>query len=283
MARPIWQGQISFGLVNIPVSLHGAERRGDLHFRLLDGRNQARVRYERINEETGEEVPWGEIVRAFEYDKGNYVVIEQEDLNRAQVKGTQTVELEQFVAAREIDVRYFDKPYYLLPGKRGEKGYVLLRETLAQSERVGLCRVVIRTRQHLAALLPCGAALILNLLRYPEELRAPEEFDLPQGGVEAYELSAREVRVAKQLVDAMTEPFEPEAFHDEYTAALRKLIDQRLAAAQTVQAPAAPEAAEAGSDNVVDMMALLKQSVAERKARADKPASADGNSRKRAR
>src|SRR3989339_1380560 len=180
MARPIWKGHITFGLVNIPVTLYSAEKRDELHFKLLDSRNKARVHYERVNEETGEEVPWSEVVKAFEYDKGNYVLVEEEDFKRAAPEATQAVEIQDFVDREDVDYVYYDKPYYLMPGKKGEKGYVLLREILRRTGKVGISKVVIRTRQYLDALLAEGDALVLELLRFDQEVRKPEEFDLPQ-------------------------------------------------------------------------------------------------------
>src|SRR5262245_2347310 len=177
MARPIWQGQIAFGLVNIPVGLYSVERRTDVNFHLVDSRNSARVRYERVNEETGEEVPWDKVAKAYEYDGGNYVVLSDKEVEKAVVEMTKTIEIERFVELEEIDPLYFSKPYYLVPTKGGDKGYVLLREAMADSGRAGICQVVIRTRQYLAAVVARGNALVLDLLRYDAELRKPDEFD----------------------------------------------------------------------------------------------------------
>ena len=161
MARPIWSGTISFGLLQIPVALHSGERSVDLHFRLLDRRDRKPIRYERINAETGEEVPWKDIVKAFEYSKGNYVVVDPDEIKQAAPEATQAIEIESFVDADSIDPMYFDKPYYLVPAARAEKGYVLLREALRDSRKLGIARVVTRTRQYLAALLAQGDALVL--------------------------------------------------------------------------------------------------------------------------
>ena len=147
MPRPIWSGAISFGLLNVPVQLYTAERTVDLKFHMIDNRNKKRIRYERVNAETGEEVPWKQIVKAFEYSKGHYVVIDEDDIRKAAPEVTETVEIETFVKRESIDSFYFEKPYYLVPGKRAEKGYVLLRELLKKTGRVGIARVVIRTRR----------------------------------------------------------------------------------------------------------------------------------------
>jgi DNA end-binding protein Ku len=272
MARPIWKGQISFGLVNIPVTLYGAESRFDLHFQMLDSRNHARVRYERVNEQTGEEVPWNEIVKAFEYDDdSNYVLLKEEDLKRLKAEADQTVEITDFVKAEEIDPLYFEKPYYLVPGKKGKKGYVLLRETLSRSGTLGMARVVIRSRQYLAALLPVKQALVLNLLRWPQELKKIEEYDIPQGNLADYKVSAGEVKMALALVETMTQPWSPERYHDEHREAMMRWIDEQVEQGKVtlVRQKEKEESAEgAGREEsgarVVDMMELLKKSMAKR-------------------
>lgn len=263
MARPVWKGHISFGLINIPVTLYSAEQRSDMHFRMLDSRNMAKVRYERVNEETGEEVPWNEIVKGFEYDDNNYVVLDDDDFKKVAVEATQTVDLEGFVDAKAIDYVYFDKPYYLVPGKKAEKGYVLLRETLRRTSKVGVAKVVIRTRQHLAALLAEGDALVLNLLRYHQELRSLDEYKLPGRDLKDYKLATREIDMAEQLVESMTVDWEPQQYHDEYRDALMKWIEQKARAGKkgAVVETETEEPAESGGAEIIDLMELLKKSV----------------------
>lgn len=261
MARAIWKGHISFGLVNVPVNLHSAERRSELSFHLLDSRDRARVRYQRVNEATGEEVPWDQIVKGYEYGDGSYVVIGDEDLRRAAPEATQAVEIEGFVDREDIDLLYFDKPYYLSPDKKGEKGYVLLREVLERTGKVGIARVVIRTRQYVAALLPRQEALVLNLLRYHEELRATEDLDLPAGSAAEHKISDKEIKMAEQLVAAMTEDWEPERYHDEYREKLMAWIDRKIEAGDLAEAPEAEELEEAPA--TYNIMDLLKRSVEE--------------------
>ena len=186
MARPIWTGTLSFGLLNVPVSLMTGERSVDLHFRMLDSRNNTPVRYERVNAETGEEVPWKEIVKAFEYDKGSYVVLEPEDIKSAASEGREVVDVKAFVDAESIGPEYFEKPYFLVPGKKAEKGYVLLRETLKRTGKIGIARVVIRTREYLSAVMPRGDALMLMLLRYPQELVDAGDYKIPEGKASEY-------------------------------------------------------------------------------------------------
>ena len=264
MARPIWTGTLSFGLLNVPVSLMPGERKVDLSFRMLDSRNNARIRYERVNADTGEEVPWKDIVKAFEYDKGNYVVLEEEDLRAAASEGREAVEVEAFVDAAAIAPQFYEKPYILVPGRKAEKGYVLLRETLKATGRVGIARVVIRTREYLAAVLPQGDALMLNLLRYPQELVAADEHTLPEGGTGDYRISAREMQMARQLIESMAGEWTPQDYRDEFRGRLQAVIDKKMKNAGALAQAEDPEQqpAQDATTNVVDFMLLLKQSIA---------------------
>lgn len=270
MPRPVWRGHIAFGLVSIPVVLHAAEHRSELQFRMLDARNHARVRYERVNEETGAEVPWDQIVRAFEYDAGNYVVLSDEDFQRAAPESSHSVDIECFVPQDAICAKWFDKPYYLVPDRKakGEKGYALLRDALRKSGRVGIATVVIRTRAHLAALIPEGEVLLLNLLRYHQELHRVEDLGLPAGTFEAPKIHPREREMAQQLVESMSGPWRPQDWHDEYRAQLRAYIDQRVAAGQVEIAPDEDEPAPRRSADILDMTALLKRSLERRQGKA---------------
>ena len=263
MARPIWTGTLSFGLLNVPVSLMTGERRSDLHFKMLDSRDNKPVRYERVNAETGEDVPWKDIVKAFEYDKGSYVVIEKEDLKSAAPEGHETVEVEAFVRMDAIPVQYFDKPYILVPGKKAEKGYVLLRETLKKTGQIGIARVVIRTREHLAAVMPQEDALLLMLLRYPQELVDPNDYKLPAGETKDYRISTKELAMASQLIESMSGLWQPDDYHDEFRERLQKVIDTKLKS-KGVAPDVEVEDVEPGKNaatNVVDFMSLLQQSI----------------------
>src|SRR5690606_22026528 len=197
MARPIWSGAVSFGLLNIPVSLMPGARSTDLSFRMLDSRDRNPIRFERVNAETGEEVPWKEIVKAFEYDKGSYVVIEKEDIAAAAPETHESVDVEAFVDAASINLRLFEKPYVLVPGKKAEKGYVLLRETLRKTGKVGVARVVVRTREYLCAVMPEEDALVLILLRYPQELVDLADYKLPSGKPSDFRIAPREMTMAE--------------------------------------------------------------------------------------
>lgn len=263
MPRAIWKGSISFGLVNIPVGLYSAETREELDLTMLDRRNMARVRYKRVNESSGREVPWDEIVKGYEYEDGQYVVLSEEDLKRANPEATQTVDIEDFVDVSEISPVYFDKPYYLGPQKKGHKSYALLRETLRRAGKVGIARVVIRTKQYLAAVVPEEDVLVLEILRYAHELRDPDQLDLPGGSLRQLGISEREIEMAEKLVEGMAGEWRPEKYRDDYREDLLKLVETRVESGQLegVEEPA-PKPRQEGA-KVVDLMALLKQSVEE--------------------
>ena len=262
MARPIWTGNLSFGLLNVPVSLMSGTRSNDLSFRMLDSRDRNPIRFERVNAETGEEVPWKEIVKAFEYDKGNYVVIEKSDIASAAPESHESVEIEAFVDADAIDIRFFEKPYVLVPGKKAEKGYVLLRETLRKAKKIGVARVVIRTREYLSAVMPLGDALVLMLMRYPQELVDPSEYKLPEGKAGDYRISAKELEMATQLVDSMAAKWNPGDYHDEFRERLAEIIRKRIKdKGATTQVLEEPEPEEGAATNVVDFVSLLQKSL----------------------
>lgn len=263
MPRALWNGSISFGLVNVPVTLLPGDRREELKFHLLDRRDRSPVHYVRVNEHTGEEVPWEEIVKGFEYEKDRYVVLSDEDFRSANVKATETIEILDFVRADDVDPRYFDTPYYLEPRKEGKKAYALLRETLLSQGHIGIATVVIRTRQHLAALIPQGDMLLLQLLRFAHELRDPGALDLPSGDLAELDVGEKELAVARQLVDAMVAEWDPQRYHDTYRDDLLALVREK---AERGEGQPAPQAADAtmepgATGQVVDIMGLLKRSV----------------------
>ncbi|HVJ38064.1 MAG TPA: Ku protein [Stenotrophomonas sp.] len=284
MARPIWTGTLSFGLLNVPVQLMSGERKVDLHFRMLDSRDKKPIRFERVNADTGEEVPWKEIVKAFEYDKGSYVVLEESDIRSAAPQTHETVEVETFVDAADIDPRYFEKPYILVPGKKAEKGYVLLRETLRDTGKVGIARVVIRTREYLSAVMPQGDALILMLLRYHQELVDPEDYKLPGGAQKDYRISPKEQEMAKQLIESMAGKWKPDDFHDEFRARLETVLKKRIKAkGGTTRIEESAPTPEDETTNVVDFMSLLQKSLqANKRTPAKKTAAKKAPARKAA-
>ena len=275
MARPIWTGNLSFGLLNVPVSLMSGTRSTDLSFRMLDARDRKPIRFERVNADTGEEVPWKDIIKAFEYDKGSYVVIEKEDIASAAPETHESVEIETFVDEDAIDVRFFEKPYVLVPGKKAEKGYVLLRETLKKAKKIGVARVVIRTREYLSAVMPLGDALVLVLMRYPQEIVDPAEYKLPKGKASEYRIAPKELAMATQLVESMSTSWNPEDYHDEFRNRLSEIIRKRIKqkGKTTKVLDEAEEAVEGTATNVVDFVSLLQKSLGEKGGKVAKPAS----------
>jgi DNA end-binding protein Ku len=262
MARSIWKGSITFGLVNIPVGLYSAEKREEVSFHLLDRKNKARVKYKRVNEETGREVAWEDTVRGYELESGKYVVLSDEDFQRASPEKTQTVDILDFVDLEEIDSVFFDKPYYLAPDKKGAKSYALLRETLKRTKKVGIAKVVIRSKQYLSAVIAEDEVIVLNILRFAHELRDPGELDLPRGSRGKEGVTERELDMAERLVEGMVDAWDPEKYRDDYYKDLMKMIHERAKAGQLDEAPEAPPAPKPDRGaKVVDLMALLKQSV----------------------
>jgi len=285
MARAIWKGSISFGLVNIPVGLYSAETRNDISFKMLDRKTKSPIHYKRISEESGKEVPWDDTVRGYELENGKYVVLSDEDLKRAAPEATQTIDILGFVDLADIDPLYFDKPYFLAPDSKGTKAYALLRETLRRTGKVGISKVVIRTRQYLAAVVARDGSdvLTLELMRYAHELRDPKDLDVPGGKAG---VSEKELEVAKRLVEGMVEAWKPEQYKDDYRNDLMKLIEKRAKSGDLEGSTKAAPKPEPRGGKVVDLMALLKRSLDEgsrkpaRKAPAKKTAAKKSTSKK---
>ncbi len=277
MPRGLWKGAISFGLVNVPVELFSAEKRStELDLTMLDRRDLAPVGYKRYNKATGEDVPWSEIVKGYEYEDGKYVVLSEEDFRRANVEATKTVDIQAFVDAGEVPPLYFETPYYLVPGKRGEKAYALLREALKKAGRIGIATVVIRTRQYLAALIPYGDLLLMNTIRYAAEIRPVAELGIPEASLKGAKVTAKEIDLALRLIDDMAEPWKPEQYKDTYREDLLRRIEEKVKAGQTeeITEPAREGAEEkAPGAEVIDLMALLRKSV-EAKGKAAPPKAA---------
>jgi len=253
--RPIWKGTISFSLVSIPISIYSATKREELSFRLLRKNDLSPISYKRVAETDGKEVPWEEIVKGYEYDHGKVVVMNQEDFRRADVEATQTVDIQEFVSIDEIDPIFFDRPYYLEPQKKGAKAYALLREALRRSGKVGIAKVVIKTRQHLAAIKPEKNALVLELLHFREELIEPKELDIP-GDINVGE---KELDMATELVDRMSGHWEPSRYSDDYRSSLMKVIEEKIKHGGQTPAGAAPTKRPA--TNMIDLAQVLKQSL----------------------
>lgn len=264
MSRPIWKGAISFGLVHIPVELHAASAPAAIDLDLLDKRDFAPVGYRRYNKVTGKTVTQQDIVKGYAYKKDEYVVLTDADLRKANPESTQTIDILSFIDARDIPVIFFDQPYYLVPTKGGEKVYALLRKTLERSGKLALGQVVIRTKQHLAALMPFKQVIVLNLLRYQEEIRELPEIPEAKPGKQS-QVSAKEVEMALSLVKDMTEKWQPEQYQDTFRQDILSLVKKKVKAKQThvLTAPDTDldEAATKKSSNVVDLMQLLKASI----------------------
>jgi len=264
MPRALWKGAINFGLVHVPVELYPAEERREFKFSMLDKRDFSPVGYKRYSKKSGREVPWDDVIKGYEYDKDQYVVLSDEDFRRANVKASQTIDIETFVPAGEIPPQFYETPYYLLPtGRGGEKVYALLRETLRTTGRVAIAQVVIRTTQHLALVAPSGRLLMLITMRYPDELRGTAGLDLPAEGLKGARATTKEVDLAKRLVDDMTEHWKPSDFHNTYHEDLMRRIKEKIKAGQTkeVTKPERGQESEPRSAEVIDLAALLRQSL----------------------
>ena len=262
MPRVLWKGAITFGLVHIPVNLYPGATAHSLDLDLLDKRDFAPVGYKRVNKRTGKEVAAVDIVKGYEHEKGDYVVVSDEDVREANVKATQTVDIQAFVDATEIAPYYFDTPYYLEPGKRGEKGYALLRDTLRKTARVGIAYVVLRARQHLAAVIPVDRLLVLNTLRFADEIRPTKALALPEAKTKAAGVSPKELEMAARLVEDMTESWQPDHYKDTYRDDLLARIEKKVKRGQTHEVVAA-EGGETPrpSAKVIDLMSMLKRSL----------------------
>jgi DNA end-binding protein Ku len=261
MARALWKGAISFGLVHVPVELYPAEKRNSLQFDLLDKRDMQPVGYQRINKKSGKAVPWEQIVKGYEHSKGKYVVLSEQDFRKANVEATQTIDILSFVDLDDIPVVHFDTPHYLVPARGGGKGYTLLLETLREAKKAAIAQVVIRTRQRLAAVMPSEGMLVMCTLRYGYEIRERGEIEAPPQKKTA--VSKKEVQMALQLVEEMSEPFQPKKYKDNYRDDLMARIKQKVRAGDTEKVEAPEQEAEAPrpSAEVIDLVALLKKSL----------------------
>lgn len=264
--KTVWKGSISFGLVNIPVRLQKAEERPALVFKMIDSRDHARIRYLRMNIETGQEVPWEKIAKAYEFEDGSYVVVTEEDFEKADIKASRTIKIEQFVEESDLNPMYLERPYYITPVSGGEKAYVLLREAMKESGKVAIGRVTLRSRQSMGAIIPVDDALVLNLLRYAEELKGTESLELPEDA----RVSDQELEMAITLITNLTEEWDPEEFRDEYT----QVLLNRIRAKARLQGKNLPEEKpeENGREtNMVDILELLQQSIDAQTKKGRKP------------
>jgi DNA end-binding protein Ku len=279
MPRTLWKGAISFGLVHIPVGLYPASQEDDIDFDWLDKRTLDPVGYKRINKRTGKEITKEHIVKGVERGQGQYVVLSDEEIRNAYPKTTQTIEIESFVKAGDIPFVYLERPYYLAPINKGDKVYALLRETLLAAGRIGLARVVIQTKQHLAALVPAGPALMLNTLRWPSEIRTWEELKLPPEGSKAAGIKPAELDMARALVEDMSKDWEPEDYHNEFRDAVMALVEKKHEAGDVHEVTPQESTENAAPSNVIDLTELLKRSLAGKKGKTDEAGTSGASSK----
>ena len=270
MPRAIWKGAVTFGLVHVPVALYPASREDDIDFDWLDKRTMDPVGYKRVNKRTGKEIDKENIVKGVKQDNGDYVVLSDAEIREAYPKSTQTIELEAFVRLQELAFVYLEKPYYLEPaGRGGEKVYALLREAMAQAGVVGIARVVMHTKEHLAALIPAGPALMLETIRWSDEIRPVEELNIPAKA----SLKESELKMAGELIEGMTEKWRPEHYADRFTDAIEELLARKVKAGKTEKVEPLEEAPEGlEGTNVIDLAELLKKSLGKRGAATGKRA-----------
>ncbi|MDN4056423.1 Ku protein [Massilia sp. YIM B02763] len=268
MARSMWKGAISFGLVHIPVEMYPATSDHALDLTMLDRRDFSPIGFKRYNKHTGKEVSWDDIIKGYEYKDGEYVVLSDEDLRRANPEATRTIDILAFVDAEQVPLIYYEQPYYLAPGKGGDKVYALLRETLRDVGKIGIANVVIRVKQHLAALVCVGDAIVLNTIRYPDEIRPTDELKIPTDDSKAAQVTQKELQMARALVEGMSERWKPQQYHDTYREDLLALIKKKVAANQTKTiTEAEPEEEKPAKSNVIDLVALLQASLGKKPAR----------------
>jgi DNA end-binding protein Ku len=262
MARTMWKGAISFGLVHIPVEMYPAVRDHGLDLTMLDKRDFSPVGFKRYNKGNNKEVTWDDIVKGYEYTDGEYVVLSDEDLRQANPEATATIDILAFVDAGDVPLLYYEQPYYLAPGKGGDKVYALLRETLRAVGKIGIATVVIRVKQHLAALVCIGDTIVLNTLRYADEIRETDDLKIPTRSSKSAAVSDKEIKMAMALVEGMSEEWKPEQYHDTYREDVMALVEKKVKAKETktITMPGKEDAPRSPS-NVVDLVALLQQSI----------------------
>lgn len=258
MAHAVWKGAISFGLVNIPVSMHTAVRDSRVHFRMLHAKDKSPIRFDRVCQEEDKTVPWDELVKGYEYEKGKFVVVTKEDLEAAALEKSDSLDILTFVEKDQIDDRFFETPYFLTPGKGGERAYAVLREAIRASGKVGIAKVILRDIQHLAALTVVGEGLVLMMMRFSDELADVSEFRFPTSEA----VRPEEIKMAKMLVDSLTGKWNPDEYRDEYRENIMRVIQAKLKGRKI---KLEPERAVAPQAEVVDLMTRLKQSLEDTK------------------
>ena len=251
--RPIWKGSISFGLVYIPISVYPATREEKLSFRQLRASDMSPIKYKKVAEADQKEVPAAEIVKGFEYERGRYIIMKDEDFQKVKIESTHSIDITDFVEVEQVDPKFFYKPYFLEPQKGGEKAYALLHKALGGTGKIGIAKVVISNREYLASVKPDGLFLVLDLMHFSSEILKPEELNAPKTTI-----SDKELAMAKTLIDSMSSEWEPDKYRDEYRNAVLELIEQKAQHKQIADRPAAP----VRQTNVVDLVKVLQESLA---------------------
>ncbi len=266
MAGSIWKGSISFGLLNIPVTLQKAQEGHELSFKMLDQKDLSPIKYKKVNAKDGKEVPWPRIVKGYEYESGQYVIMNKEDFKAANPKATQTIDIEDFVSFEEIDLMFFEKPYYLVPQKNGVKGYFLLCEALKKTNKVAIAKIVIRTKMHLACIMAKDNYLVLEMLRFAHEVLQTDEVDYIKDS-EKPKFSPKEIKMAQELIDGMTGKWKPEQYKDTYNDDIMKIINLKIKAGEghEIDYGELPKEEKGNTGNVVDLMPLLRKSLEQKK------------------
>ncbi len=266
MAGSIWKGSISFGLLNIPVTLQKAQEGHELSFKMLDQKDLSPIKYKKVNAKDGKEVPWPRIVKGYEYESGQYVIMNKEDFKAANPKATQTIDIEDFVSFDEIDLMFFEKPYYLVPQKNGVKGYFLLCEALKKTNKVAIAKIVIRTKMHLACIMAKDNYLVLEMLRFAHEVLQTDEVDYIKDS-DKPKFSPKEIKMAQELIDGMTGKWKPEQYKDTYNDDIMKIINLKVKAGEghEIDYGELPKEEKGNTGNVVDLMPLLRKSLEQKK------------------
>lgn len=266
MAASIWKGSISFGLLNIPVVLRKAEETKELSFNMLDEKDLSPIKYKKVSAKTGHEVPWERIVKGYQYQEGKYVLMTKEDFGAANPKATQTIDIQDFVSFDEIDLMFFEKPYYLVPQKNGTKGYFLLVEALKRTNKVAIAKVVIRNKMHLTCVMPKGNYLILEILRFGHEVLETDEVDYLKD-IEKPKFNQRELKMAKELIEGMSAKWRPSEYHDTYVEDVMKIINLKVKSGglKDIDYGEIPKLDRGNTGNVVDLMPLLRRSLEEKR------------------
>lgn len=259
MAKSIWNGDISFGLVSIPVSLVPVEENNELKFHLLDAKTKSKVHYQRISEASGKEVAWNQIVKGWEYEKGSYIVVDESAFKKASPEVFKTIDIDEFVDLSEIDNLYYSKPYYLQPESKNKKAYVLLREALKRTNKVGVAKVIIRTKESLSLIIPHEHALLLYLIHFADEIRPEKEVNIPTDDIKAYKVADKEIKMAEALIEDMTTQWKPEKYHNEYRETIQKWLDQQMA--KVKKSGKKSSSISKNSESVIDFVSLLKESM----------------------